>query len=136
MSDTVPNTSVSLLDVLLIHALLIDTFGGMPGVTEHGFGKLEAAVVAPDASMFGEDLYTDLPSKAGALFYRLARTHGFSDGNKRVALVGLLLYLERNGARLRASEDDLYEFTMAAATDATQAHVTAWISDRLEPYVD
>jgi death-on-curing protein len=125
------STSVSLLETLLIHALLIETFGGMAGVNEQGFGKLEAALAAPDVSMFGEDLYPDLASKAGALFYRLARTHGFADGNKRVALVALIVYLERNRARLSASEDDLYTFTMAVATDATQAFATQWIAERL-----
>lgn len=123
--------SISLLEALLIHALLIETFGGMPGVNEQGFGKLESALAAPDESMFGEDLYPDLASRAGALFYRLARTHGFSDGNKRVALVALILYLERHGARLNADDDALYEFTMAVATDATQAYTTAWIAQRL-----
>jgi death on curing protein len=122
---------VSLLDTLLIHTLLIATFGGMAGVNEQGFGKLESALAAPDESMFGEDLYPDLADKAGALFYRLARTHGFADGNKRVALVALIVYLERNGARLSASDDDLYAFTMAVATDATQAFATAWIAERL-----
>ncbi len=122
---------VSLLEALAIHTLLIETFGGMAGINEQGFGKLEAALAAPHASMFGEDLYPDLRSKAGALFYRLARTHGFADGNKRVALVALIVYLERNGARLSATEDDLYEFTMAVATDATQAFATQWIAERL-----
>jgi death on curing protein len=122
---------VSLLETLVIHTLLIETFGGMPGVNEQGFGKLESALAAPHESMFGEDLYPDLASKAGALFYRLARTHGFADGNKRVALVALIVYLERNGARLSASEDELYELTMAVATDATQVFATQWIAERL-----
>ncbi|MDP9311321.1 MAG: type II toxin-antitoxin system death-on-curing family toxin [Chloroflexota bacterium] len=131
MTTTPPTTSLTLTEVLLIHELLIETFGGMRGVTEHGFGKLEGALAAPDVSMFGEDLYPDLPSKAAALFFRLARAHGFSDGNKRVALVGLLSYLECNRARLMADQEALYEFTMAAASDAYQSDIAEWIGKRL-----
>lgn len=136
MSEAPIFQSLSLTEIFLIHELLIETFGGMRGVTEPGFGKLEAAVAAPDVSMFGEDLYTDLPSKASALFYRLIRTHGFSDGNKRVALVALILYLQRHGMRLRADEETLFEFTMGAAIDTTQEQVEAWIIAQLEPYAD
>ncbi|HEY0606988.1 MAG TPA: type II toxin-antitoxin system death-on-curing family toxin [Herpetosiphonaceae bacterium] len=136
MSDESLFQSLTLTEIFLIHELLIETFGGMRGVTEPGFGKLEAAVAAPDVSMFGEDLYTDLPSKASALFYRLIRTHGFSDGNKRVALVALILYLQRHGMRLRADEETLFEFTMGAAIDTTQEQVEAWIIAQLEPYAD
>lgn len=136
MSDAPLFQSLTLTEIFLIHELLIETFGGMRGVTEPGFGKLEAAVAAPDVSMFGADLYTDLPSKAAALFYRLIRTHGFSDGNKRVALVALILYLQRHGMRLRADEETLFEFTMGAAIDTTQEQVEAWIIAQLEPYAD
>ncbi len=136
MNDRSAIQSLSLIEVFVVHELLIETFGGMRGVTEPGFGKLEAAVAAPDVSMFGEELYAGLPAKAGALFYRLVRTHGFSDGNKRVALVALITFLQRNGASLCADDDALYDFTMAAATDATQEQVTAWIEAHLEPYAD
>ncbi|HEY0738552.1 MAG TPA: type II toxin-antitoxin system death-on-curing family toxin [Herpetosiphonaceae bacterium] len=136
MSDAPIFQSLTLTEIFLIHELLLETFGGMRGVTEPGFGKLEAAVAAPDVSMFGEDLYTDLPSKASALFYRLIRTHGFSDGNKRVALVALIMYLQRHGMRLRADEETLFEFTMGAAIDTTQEQVEAWIIAQLEPYAD
>src|SRR3712207_8707937 len=86
--------------LLVMHELLVDTFGGMRGVTEQGFGKIEAALAAPYVSMFGEDLYPDLASQAAVLFYRLARSHGFTDGNKRVALVALLNLLAETGMHL------------------------------------
>lgn len=137
MSDNVPGfAQIALTEVFLIHELLIETFGGMRGVNEAGFGKLEGALAAPDLSMFGEDLYVGLVPKAGALFFRLMRAHGFADGNKRVALVALISYLQHNGARLRVDEEVLYEFTMAAATDLTQDQATQWIEDHLESAID
>jgi len=137
VSDGAPTTTqLTLTEVLLVHELLIETFGGMRGVNEHGFGKLEAAVAAPSVSMFGDDLYVGLAEKAGVLFYRLVRAHGFSDGNKRVALVALILFLQRNDARLRANDDELYMFTMAGATEWSREQVTAWIEDQLELAAD
>ena len=125
--------ALTLTELLLIHELLLDHFGGMRGVTEQGFGKLEAALAAPYVSMFGEDLYPDIPTKMAILFYRIARSHGFSDGNKRVALVALLDGLDRRGIRIVADQDELYEFVMAAASEATQEAVVAWLLSRLEP---
>jgi death on curing protein len=136
MSKELSIAKVTLTDVLLIHEMLIEVFGGMRGVTEQGFGKIEAAIAAPDLSMFGEDLYPELQSKAAVLFFRLARAHGFSDGNKRVALVALLLFAERNGACIDADGDALYEFTIAAANTSTQDEVAAWIVERWQRHAD
>ncbi len=134
MTEMEPASTLSLPALWTIHELLIETFGGIRGVTEQGFGKLEGALAAPDLSMFGDDLYPTLPDKAAALFHGIVRAHGFTDGNKRVALVGLLVYLEQHGTTLRATDDELYEFTMASATTAKRDEVTAWIAQRLEHY--
>lgn len=134
MSEQAPTTPVSLPTLWTTHELLIQTFGGMRGVTEQGFGKLEGALAAPDLSMFGDDLYPTLPDKAAALFHGLVRAHGFTDGNKRVALVALLVYVEDHGMTLRATDDELYDWTMAAATTATRDEVATWIAERLEQH--
>jgi death-on-curing protein len=125
--------ALTLADVLTIHELLILRFGGMRGVTEHGFGKLEAAVAAPYASMFGEDLYPDLPAKAAALFWGIARSHGFSDGNKRVALVAVLDLLDRHGHEIAVDEEGLYAFVIAAADDLTRDAVHDWFRVHVRP---
>ena len=119
-------TTLTLAELLVIHELLILRFGGMRGVTEQGFGKLEAAVAAPYASMFGEDLYPDLPAKAATLFWGVARSHGFSDGNKRVALVAVLDLLHRHGCELAVDDDTLYEFVISTADTLTRDDVGDW----------
>jgi len=50
------------------------------------FGALEAAVLRPQSSAFGEDAYPTIHEKAAALLHSLARNHPFVDGNKRTAL--------------------------------------------------
>lgn len=51
--------------------------------------KLEAAVMRPAASAFGEDAYGTLAEKAGALLESLVIGHAFMDGNKRVAFAAM-----------------------------------------------
>ncbi|MBC8075264.1 MAG: Fic family protein [Chloroflexales bacterium] len=118
---------LSAYDLLTIHGALLHEFGGMPGVTEAGFGRLEVAVAAPQQSMFGEDLFPDLPSKAAALAHAIMRNHPFSDGNKRVALVALDVMLTINGAALRATSDEAYALAMAAACGIEREEMVAWV---------
>lgn len=132
MNDAASIRALTLPEVLTIHELIVERFGGLRGITEQGFGRVEAATAAQDASMFGEDLYPGLSAKAAVLFWRLVRAHGFSDGNKRVALLGLLLFLELHGARLRGSDDELYALTMGAAEHTSQEQTAAWIEARIE----
>ena len=118
-------------EILVIHELLLAEFGGIRGVTEAGFGRLETAVSVPRQSMFGDDLYPDLASKAGALAHAIIRNHPFSDGNKRVGAVVLVEMLERNGAHLEATNDELYAITMAAANALDRETVGAWVAQHI-----
>jgi len=120
-------------DLIVIHELLLSEFGGMRGITESGFGRLEAAAAAPQASMFGADIYASLAQKAAALCQAVVRAHPFSDGNKRVALVALDLFLGQNGARLWATNDDAYTTIMALARgEIEHAALVAWVEQHIE----
>ena len=94
-------------DLIVIHEMLIAEFGGMRGITEAGFGRLEAAAATPQVSVFGADIYADLPGKAAALCDAIVRAHPFSDGNKRVALVALDLFLS-------GGEEPLWQLAVAS----------------------
>ncbi len=114
-------------DLLLIHQALIESFGGMPGVTEAGFARLEAAAAAPQQGAFGMELYPDLAAKAGALAHAIVRGHPFSDGNKRVAVAALDMMLTMNGAGLRADNAAVYTLAMAAAAGLGREELIAWV---------
>jgi death-on-curing protein len=115
-------------DLIAIHELLLSEFGGMRGITEAGFGRLEAAAATPRASMFGEDIYAGVTEKAAALCLAIVRAHPFSDGNKRVALVALGAALALNGARLTATNDEAYTAIMALARgEMEREQLAAWV---------
>src|SRR5882762_4244172 len=79
-------------------------------------GLLEAALARPQTTAFGADAYPTLDEKAAALLHSLARNHALIDGNKRLALAGLIAFYGINGRRLTWSNDDAYDFVMAVAT--------------------
>src|SRR5512132_3995744 len=115
-------------DLIVIHEALLSEFGGMRGITEAGFGRLEAAAATPRASMFGEDIYAGVGAKAAALCLAIVREHPFSDSNKRVALVALGAALAINGARLTATNDQAYDTIMGLARgEIGREDLVAWV---------
>jgi len=67
--------SLSLRDVLTIQRAAIHRYGGSFGVRD--LGLLESALAAPRLTMFGEELYPDLPAKCAILLYLLVENHPF-----------------------------------------------------------
>jgi len=101
------------------------------GVTVRDVGLLEAAAVRPQTTVGAVDAYPDLISKAVALLHSLARNHALLDGNKRLALAGVIVFLGVNGVRLAATNNDAYDLVMSVATGDLD-DVTS-IADRLRP---
>lgn len=118
---------LSVAEVLLIHQRVIERYGGSPELAN--LGRLEASLAVPMQTMFGQELYPDLWSKAAILCYLLIKNHPFVDGNKRTALAALLEFLERNGYTIAvADNDELYRFTMDVATSALdKEEIEAWL---------
>ena len=78
-------------------------------------GLLEAAVARPAASVGGNDAYPTLVEKAAALVHSAVRNHALVDGNKRLGLMLLVVFVGVNGVRLHASNDQAYDFIVAIA---------------------
>ena len=78
--------------------------------------KLEAAVLRPEASVFGEDAYLTLAEKAAALLESLAIGHPFIDGNKRIAFAAMNTFLRLNGVTAQPGEDPMYDLVLAVAS--------------------
>lgn len=90
------------------------TLGAAPEVRDHGL--LESALARPRASAFGANAYPSIHEKAAALLHSLGRNHALVDGNKRLALAGVIAFLGMNGLRLTFSNDEAYDLVMGVAT--------------------
>lgn len=112
--------------VLFIHARIIDETGGEHGVRD--LGMLQAAVVRPQATFDGEDLYPDIYSKAAALMESLVNNHPFLDGNKRTGIAAVALFLLRNGGVLKVNNTQVVDFTLQVAQSQLDATAIAdWL---------
>ena len=99
-------------------------------------GLLEAAAARPAATAFGEDAYPGLDEKAAALLHSLARNHALVDGNKRLALAGLIAFYGFNGRRLTLTNDEAYDLVMAVADGRLNAvdAIAARLAAATEPW--
>lgn len=79
-------------------------------------GLLDSAVHRPQASMFGQEAYSDLVSKAAALLHSIAANHPFVDGNKRVAWVATVVFMAWNGTTIDTDDDSAYELVISVAS--------------------
>lgn len=86
------------------------------GFTVGDYGLLESALVRPQATVVGEDAYPTIHEKAAALFQSLAANLALLDGNKRLSLLALELFLEFNGHQFTATDGELFDLVIAVAT--------------------
>jgi len=76
---------------------------------------LESCLAVPFQRFSGKSLYPTLVSKAAILFYLLIKNHPFQNGNKRIAMTTLFVFLYRNGKWLKVDTQELYNFTVWVA---------------------
>ena len=116
---------IELATLHLIHARQIELFGGLPGVRDEG--AIESALARPrNAWEYGQA--TDVETLAGVYLCAPARQQGYLDGNKRVALASMLVFLRLHGRTLVAPKDELYALVIAAATgEVTPEQVGVWV---------
>lgn len=97
---------LTLEQILLIHELQIEEFGGSYGLRD--VKGLESAIYRPQSSFGGKDLYEDVFSKAAALMHSLISNHAFVDGNKRTGMVSGAVFLEINGCKLNIGQEEFF----------------------------
>lgn len=71
---------------------------------------LESCLATPFQSFAGKDAYKGLISKASILFYLMIKNHPFRNGNKRIAMTTLFVFLYQNKKWLKVDDIELYNF--------------------------
>ncbi|WP_254045136.1 type II toxin-antitoxin system death-on-curing family toxin [Thiohalocapsa sp. ML1] len=115
---------LTVADVLGMHVVLIERYGGAPGLRDPG--GLEAAVFRPQTGYYG-----DIVAEAAALMESLAVNHPFVDGNKRVAFAAADVFLRINGWRLCRPSTRVHGemIQMFEAGSFDMAHLEPWLRD-------
>lgn len=117
---------ISRIEVLVIHDILIERFGGAKGVRVNA--GLESAINRPFQTFDGQELYPDPIDKAAAIFESIISNHPFIDGNKRTAYVLMRLFIRQDMQDIEATEDDKFDFVLKSAKgELTFDEIRAWI---------
>lgn len=109
-------------DVLAIHLILIQRYGGTNGIRDPG--ALESALFRLQAGY-----YVDIVAEAAALMESLAINHPFVDGNKRVAFAATDIFLRINGYRVNCESMIIYADMMQMFETSTfdLVHLEPWL---------
>ena len=108
-------------DVLNFHKLLASDEKLQTSSIIRDKNLLESAVNNPFQTFGGEDLYKTIFDKAAQLAYGLVKNHGFVDGNKRVAIHAMEVYLVINGYDINFSQDEIVKIGMDLAESKLSA---------------
>ena len=94
----------------------------------------ESALAAPYASFGGNDFYEHSLQRAAVLASRIMRNHPLPDGNKRVALILMNVYLEEHGYTLSASAEEIdHTFRKVAGRHMTEDYFLIWLQAKVDP---
>ncbi len=123
---------LTLSEVLELHRRIIVQSGGADGVRD--LAGVESAVVQPQMTFGGNELYPTLTDKAASLCFSLVMNHPFVDGNKRIGHAAMETFLVLNGHEIAADVDDAESiFLKLAAGDVEREELVAWIATNLAP---
>lgn len=111
-------TLIDLSDVIRIHYIAIDRFGGRHGI--HDQKLLESAINHSWMIIaFGDNDDIELYNLAAAYFFHIIKNHPFIDGNKRTGLMTAVEFMYKNGFELESEFEDLYKL----ALDTAASHI-------------
>lgn len=81
----------------------------IPDYTTRDTALLESALASPRQTFDKKLLYPTLEAQAAILFYSLIKNHPFKNGNKRIALMSLLIFLTINDKWIEMGPVQLYK---------------------------
>ena len=108
-----------------INALKVK-FGGSQWFANEKDESFKSSIGQIYQTFGGEDLYPSVEEKAAMLLYLVVKNHSFSDGNKRIAAMLFLWFMEKNGilysadGRKRIADNTLVALTLMIAESRTE----------------
>jgi len=116
-----------------LHQRAIIDFNGHTGAVNEEL--LEAALARAQNKLTYEE--PDLAALAAAYGFALARSHCFTDGNKRVAMLAIDVFLQINGHELIAPEPEPFiMMTRLASGEIDEIELAEWVRVNLSPLLD
>ena len=115
--------------VKALHQGLLSNYGGLSGTVREDL--LETALAKPLQLLAYKKPKPGLFELAAAYGFGFARLHAFSDGNKRVALMAMYVFLDTHSVELDAAEPEAVLIIQdLAAGRISEAELAAWVKLR------
>ncbi|MBN2436503.1 MAG: type II toxin-antitoxin system death-on-curing family toxin [Spirochaetes bacterium] len=114
---------LTLAEAIEIHNNQINLYGGASGIRD--ISLLQSALAVSEATFDNKYLHKDLFEMAAAYAFHICQNHPFIDGNKRVALVAALVFLDFNGVEIADPEEKLYKAVMNLASGKMNKEILA-----------
>ncbi len=112
--------------IILLHRELIKETGGTDGIRAEGL--LESALSAPFQSFDGIDSFPSIQQKAARLGFGLIKNHAFVDGNKRIGVHAMLVFLALNGIEIEYTQEELSAIILkVAAGNCSFEDLVKWL---------
>jgi len=120
--------------IVAMHGELIAETGGLDGVRDSKM--LDASVNSPFHTFGGQYLYPTIQAKVAAfggikkahLAFSLIKNHPFLDGNKRIGILAMLVFLDENGLPVTCTNDELVDIGLGLAESTIdEAGLIEWI---------
>lgn len=112
--------------VITLHTQLISETGGLDGIRDESL--LESALNAPFQSFDGIDVFPSVQQKAARLAFGLIKNHAFIDGNKRIGVHTMLVFLALNKIELDYTQEELSDTVLKiAAGNMDFENLLQWI---------
>lgn len=121
---------IELADALELYAAIIGGTTGQAADQLRDQAGLESALGRP--RNYAHYQKADLALQAAALAHGIAESQAFIDGNKRLALVSMLTFLEVNGYEVNATDPELADWIIGLSAGTTPEELAGLIRSRLQ----
>ena len=121
---------IELADALELYAAIIGGTTGQAADQLRDQAGLESALGRP--RNYAHYQKADLALQAAALAHGIAESQAFIDGNKRLALVSMLAFLEVNGYKVDATDPELADWIISLSAGTTPEELADLIRSRLQ----
>jgi death-on-curing protein len=117
-------------DCLAYHESLLERFGGLSGIRDESL--LDSAINRPKHLFaYGKPSVFQM---AASYAHGIVKNHPFLDGNKRAGFIAAALFIETNGYRFQAPEEEAVFETLALAAGETSEEAYAiWLERNSVP---
>ena len=88
-------------------------------------GLLDSAVARPRSNAFGEDAYPTISLKAAAFLHSLTNNYALADGNKRLAWLATVVFLDLNGLMPDLTDSEAFHHVWAVASTSLEVEAIA-----------